>query len=314
MTSDVDRRQPRDRTADTAAVTQGIVVAVLSLAPLTVAGHYSANLLRGNNTNPVTALSVLWLGLFYAIGLLMALTALAAISRSTRHLALRPVILLSLALAASTFDWWTLLGTPTAPVLNLAAASVVVFALGEVARHRRGGTIPRSIGSRVLDWAAGTLLSAAPLVFVLPHPATVGGVTEDCSPVWVVVEARCLGASDAWWPLGVGLGLIGAVLWALGHGVSPVPSGTRRRGPGPFRRRRPRGDGEASPRPGPPRERSGLIDLTSPDPVAGRPDPAPAPRTAEPAGGRRLGELQAVPPPRPRARSRPRTRPEDQNP
>ncbi len=314
MTSDVDRRQKPDRARDSASTVQGIVVALLSLAPLTVAGHYGANLLRGYNSNPLTALSVFWLGLFYAIGLLMALTALAAISRSTRHLARRPVTMVSLGLAAATFDWWTLVGSPTAPVLNLAAVSVVVYVVGELARSHRSGTIPLSLGARVVDWLSGTLLATAPLVFVLPHPARIGGLTEDCSPAWIVVETRCLGATDAWWPLGLGMGVIGGILWLLGRGESFVTGPGHRRFRLSFRRTR-----RPSTRPRPPVGDRGergdadeVIDLTEGAPTSPRESADRAGGPAREGGGgfTHLGELQPVPPPRPRARSRPRPRTE----
>ncbi|GEM_PF-4189484 len=299
------------------------MVAALSLAPLTVAGHYSANLLRGANANPLTAMSVFWLALFYAVGLLMALVALSAISGSTRHLAVRPVIGLSLSLVGATFDWWTLTDTPTALALNLAAASVTALVLGEVARLRRGGTIPPTLGSRVLDWAAGTLLIAAPLTFVLPHPATVDGVGGDCPPVWLVIRTRCLGATDAWWPLGLGLGIIGGVLWSLGRGgVAFAPGRSRRRSP--ETRRQPRPTRPAVPANGRRSRGPEVIDLTTTDstpaaPPTGKRLDATTPPTGKrlngttPQMGRRLGELEAVPPPRPRARSTTRNRPEDRS-
>lgn len=209
---------------------QGLTVAAAACLPLTVSGHYTASAIADR---PQTDLApLLWLVTFAVLGVTLLFAALSGLLPGWHRAGRRYAVLLSFGSVIATFDHWRLVGAPTGLALNVVGLGMVVAALQAMYWTRRSPmtTIAPRPSERLHEWAAGILALGGFLAFALPHPSTIDGVPEDCSPLWIVVERDCVSADVLWWPIAVAASALGTVILSVIH-HDPTVGGISRRGP-----------------------------------------------------------------------------------
>ena len=198
---------------------QGLGVALVASLPLTLAGHYLANIAVGTTERPL-GIGVLWLVVFLVAGLAMMAAAIASLVPDWLAVGGKvPVAAVLGGLVVASFDWSHLVASWTGFVLNAAGIGAAVAGLQVVywtPRHRVTRIGPRG-GERASEWLAANLALGGAFAFVLPHASTIDGMSADCSPAWVLVEAECLTPDLIWWPLPVAAVLMGLTLLAVLH-------------------------------------------------------------------------------------------------
>lgn len=200
-------------------VIHSVIVAAIASVPLTVAGHYFANLLTGSTTQDPDLEAIGWLVSFLIVGLGLALTATATMLPGWRRSGASSIFTLIGGLILATFDHWGAIDAPAGLAFNAAGVAVAVAALQSIRRTPRS-PLPR-IGlrssERVQEWLGGVLVLAGFLAFVLPHSSTINGVSEACSPVWIMLDTHCLSADVTWWPIPLAAIAVGVTLLAVIH-------------------------------------------------------------------------------------------------
>ena len=197
---------------------QGLVVALIAAAPLTVGGHYLANIATGDTTRPV-GLNALWLFMFLAAGVVLVLAALSSIVPGWRSGGIISIAGLVVGLVIATLDWQQLTSSWSGFFLNAAGAGIVVGALQSLYWSPRGRVVRIGMrgGERVTEWLGGMLMISGLLSLLLPHLSTVDGAPEDCAPLWPLVEPQCFGPEFVWWPIPIGAALIGLTILTVLH-------------------------------------------------------------------------------------------------
>lgn len=198
---------------------QGMAVALVASLPLTLAGHYLANVAVGTTERPL-GIGAVWLVVFLLAGLGMMATALGALLPGWHVVGGRlPVAGVLVGLVVATFDWSHVVDAWTGFVLNGAGVGAIVAGLQVIywtPRHRVARIAPRP-GERATEWLAGTVALAGAFAFFLPHRSTIDGVAENCSPAWIIVESSCLTPDLIWWPLPAAAMLGGLTLLGVLH-------------------------------------------------------------------------------------------------
>lgn len=204
-------------------------MALVASLPLTLAGHYLANVAVGTTERPL-GVGAVWLVIFLLAGLLMMAAALASLLPGWHVVGGRlPVVGVLLGLVVATFDWSHLVDAWTGYALNAAGVGSIVAGLQVVywtPRHRITRIAPRG-GERATEWLAGTIALSGAFAFVLPHRSTIDGLAEQCSPGWLVVEPSCITPDTIWWPLPVTALVAGLTLLAVLHHDPVLASDSR---------------------------------------------------------------------------------------
>lgn len=198
---------------------QAIAVAALAGLPLTVSGHYLANILTGNTAQAPRVASFAWLLGFSILGVVLVLAAVSNLLPGWERAGNRTVVALSAGVVLATVDYWQLVDSPSGLALNIAGLGVAVAALQAIYWTPRTPltTITLRASERIQEWLASMLVLGGTLSFALPHPATIDGITEDCSPLWLVVERDCLAGDTIWWPFAVAAIVLGLTMLAVIH-------------------------------------------------------------------------------------------------
>jgi len=198
---------------------QGLAVALIASLPLTLAGHYLANVAVGTTERPL-GVGAIWLVIFLVAGLAMMAAAIGSLLPDWHIIGGRiPVVVVLGGLATATFDWSHLVDSWTGYAMNGAGVGAVVAGLQVVywtPRSRVVRIAPRG-GERATEWLAATLALGGALAFVLPHKSTIDGVSESCSPGWFLVETSCFTPDTIWWPLPFAAMVAGLTLMAVLH-------------------------------------------------------------------------------------------------
>ena len=197
---------------------QGLLVALIAIAPLVVGGHYLANIVTGDTSRAV-GLNALWLLLFLAAGVVLILAALSSVIPGWQAGGITSLAGLVIGLVIASLDWRQLTSSWTGFVLNGMGVSVVVASLQVLYWTPRGRVVRIGFrgGERVTEWLGGVLVLSGLLALLLPHLSTIDGNIEDCSPMWPIVEPQCFGSDFVWWPLAVGVSLFGLMLLTVLH-------------------------------------------------------------------------------------------------
>jgi len=197
---------------------QGLLVALISAAPLIVGGHYLANIATGDTTREV-GLNALWLLLFLVAGVVLVLAALSSVIPGWRAGGLASLTGLVIGLVVAALDWQQLTASWSGFILNAAGAALIVASLQMLYWTPRGRVIRIGFrgGERVTEWFGGVLALSGLLALLLPHQSTIDGAVEDCAPLWPLVEPQCFGPEFVWWPIAVGVSLLGLTMLTVLH-------------------------------------------------------------------------------------------------
>ena len=210
---------------------QAIAVAALAGLPLTVSGHYLANVVTGHTAQGPQVVSFMWLAVFSFLGVTLVLAAVSNLLPGWERAGRRTVVALSAGVVATTIDYWQLVDAPSGLALNFAGLGVTVAALQAIYWTPRTPltTISLRSSERIQEWFASMLVLGGTLAFALPHPATIDGSPEDCSPLWIIVERDCLSGDTVWWPFAVAAVALGLTMLSVIH---HEPTHTRGSSPG----------------------------------------------------------------------------------
>jgi len=197
---------------------QGLLVALIAAAPLTVGGHYLANIATGDTSRPV-GLNALWLGMFLVAGIVLVLASLSSIVPGWRAGGLASISGLVVGLVVATLDWQQLTSSWSGFLLNAAGAGILVGSLQTLYWTPRGRVIRIGLrgGERISEWLGGMLMMSGLLALLLPHYSTVNGQFEDCAPLWPLVEPRCFTPEFVWWPIPIAATILGLTLLTVLH-------------------------------------------------------------------------------------------------
>jgi len=211
---------------------QAMAVAALASLPLTVSGHYLANIVTGDTAQSPRVASFLWLLAFSFLGVLLVLAAVSNLLPGWERAGRGSIAGLSAGVVLATIDYWQLVGSATGLALNLAGLGIVVASLQAIYWTPRTPltTITLRASERVQEWLASMMVLGGVLSFALPHTATIDGSPEDCAPLWIVVERDCLTGGAVWWPISVAAIVIGGTVLGVIHhtpiGTGATSSGT----------------------------------------------------------------------------------------
>jgi hypothetical protein len=198
---------------------EGLIVAILAALPLTASGHYVVNVARGESAAGFHLATAAWLIGFSVIGVTLVMAATAAILPGWRRATRATVAQLAIGVVAATIDYWRLVDGPTGLLLNVAGLGVVAAALQSIYWTPRSPLTAIALrpSERMQEWFAGVLILGGTLAFALPHPSTVDGVAEDCSPMWLFVERDCASSDIIWWPAALAAIVLGALALSIIH-------------------------------------------------------------------------------------------------
>ena len=196
-----------------------MLVALIAAAPLTVGGHYLANIATGDTHSRPVGLNALWLGMFLLAGVVLVLAALSSIVPGWRAGGLASISGLVVGLVVATLDWQQLTTSWSGFLLNAAGAGVLVGSLQTLYWTPRGRVIRIGLrgGERISEWLGGMLMMSGVLALLLPHYSTVDGQFEDCAPLWPLVEPHCFTPKFVWWPFPVAASILGLTLLTVLH-------------------------------------------------------------------------------------------------
>jgi hypothetical protein len=232
------------RRTGTSVRVQAIAVAALAGLPLTVSGHYLANMLTGHTSQGPRLASFAWLIVFSVLGVMLVFASVANLLPGWERAGRRALAALAAGVVFATIDYWQLVGSASGLALNIAGLGVAVASLQAIYWTPRTPltTIILRPSERIQEWLASMLVLGGTLSFALPHPTSIDGSVEDCAPLWLVVERDCLAADFVWWPFAVGAIVIGFTLLAVIHhdpvharGTPPGQAIELRRGRGALR-------------------------------------------------------------------------------
>lgn len=197
---------------------QGMLVALIAAAPLTVGGHYLANIATGDTSRPI-GYNALWLGMFLVAGVVLVLAALSSIVPGWRAGGLASISGLVVGLVVATLDWQQLTSSWSGFLLNAAGAGILVGSLQTLYWTPRGRVIRIGLrgGERISEWLGGMLMMSGLLALLLPHYSTIDGQLEDCSPLWPLVEPKCFTPEFVWWPIPIAATILGLTLLTVLH-------------------------------------------------------------------------------------------------
>lgn len=198
---------------------QAIAVAALAGLPLTVSGHYLANVVTGATAQAPRVATFLWLFLFSILGVTLVLAAISHLLPGWQRAGRPTTVALSGGVVMATIDYWTIVDGPAGLALNIAGLGIAVAALQSMYWTPRTPltTITLRPSERIQEWFASMLVLGGVLAFAMPHPSTIDGSPEDCSPLWVAVERDCFGADVAWWPVALAAVAFGSTMLAVIH-------------------------------------------------------------------------------------------------
>lgn len=198
---------------------QALAVAVLASLPLTVSGHYLANILTGDTAQSPCTASFLWLLAFSFLGVLLVLAAVSNLLPGWERAGRGSIVGVSAGVVMATIDYWQLVGSPSGLALNVAGLGIVVASLQAIYWTPRSPltTITLRASERIQEWFASMLVLGGVLSFALPHTATIDGASEDCAPLWIVVERDCLTEGAVWWQFSAAAIDVGATMLAVIH-------------------------------------------------------------------------------------------------
>ena len=156
---------------------------------------------------------------FSFLGILLVLAAVSNLLPGWERAGRATVAALSAGVVLATIDYWQLVGSPSGLALNVAGLGIAVAALQAIYWTPRTPltTITLRASERLQEWFASMLVLGGVMAFALPHSATIDGVHEDCSPLWVVVERDCLANDTTWWPFAAAAILLGLTMLAVIH-------------------------------------------------------------------------------------------------
>ncbi|NOX30608.1 MAG: hypothetical protein GXP35_11275 [Actinobacteria bacterium] len=108
---------------------QGLAVALIASLPLTLAGHYLANVAVGTTERPL-GVGAIWLVVFLVAGLAMMTAAIGSLLPDWHIVGGRiPVVVVLGGMAAATFDWAHLVDSWTGYAMNGAGVGAIVAGL-----------------------------------------------------------------------------------------------------------------------------------------------------------------------------------------
>ena len=218
------------RRTGTAVRVQAIAVAALAALPLTVSGHYLANVVTGDTAQAPRVATFLWLLAFSVLGVLLVMAAISTLLPGWERAGRATTVGLAVGVVLATVDYWTIVDAPAGLALNFTGLGIAVAALQAMYWTPRTPltTITLRSSERLQEWFASMLVLGGIVAFALPHPSTIDGSPEDCSPLWVAVERDCLSSDVIWWPLAlaaIGLGL--TMLTVIHHDATRARSAAR---------------------------------------------------------------------------------------